>query len=50
MILWGEIFGRFSGIVQGSFEFCSREGLVQGHRFAGGLGHEGQDIHMVSWS
>jgi hypothetical protein len=46
----GKIFGGFSWIVQGSFEFCSREGLVQGHRFAGGFGHGGQDIHMVSWS
>ena len=22
----------------------------RGHRFAGGFGHGGQDIHMVSWS
>ena len=26
------------------------EGLVQGHWFAGGFGHGGQDIHMISWS
>jgi hypothetical protein len=25
-------------------------GLFQGHRFAGGFGHGGQDIHMISWS
>jgi hypothetical protein len=46
---YGGIFGGFSWICTG-VEFCSREGLVQGHRFAGGFGHGGQDIHMISWS
>jgi hypothetical protein len=40
------------GFAEREFEFWSREGSVQyrGHRFAGGFGHGGQDIHMVSWS
>jgi hypothetical protein len=41
------IFGGFSWICIG-VEFCSWEGLVQGHSFAGGFGHGGQDIHMIS--
>jgi hypothetical protein len=47
---YGEFFGGFSWICREGVEFCSREGLVQGHRFAGGFGHGGQDIHMISWS
>ena len=41
--------GGFSWICTG-VEFCSWEGLVQGHRFARGFGHGGQDIHMISLS
>jgi hypothetical protein len=46
---WGDGFW-------GSLGFAGRRvssgvgGLVQGHRFAGGFGHGGQDIHMISWS
>jgi hypothetical protein len=32
-------------------EWSSVVGKVQyRHRFAGGFGHGGQDIHMISWS
>ena len=41
----GEVSLGFAGV-----EFCSGKGLVQGHQFAGGFGHGGQDIHMISWS
>jgi len=31
LLVWGEDhFGGFSWICRGDFEFCSREGLVQG--------------------
>jgi hypothetical protein len=53
-----EAYGRRRIIFQGSlgfvgskFEFCSRGRIIiGGHRFAGGFGHGGHDIHMVSWS
>jgi hypothetical protein len=42
-------FGGLSWICREGVEFWS--GKVQyRHRFAGGFGHGGQDIHMISWS
>jgi hypothetical protein len=39
------------GICWREFELGSRANdQYRGHRFAGGFGHGGQDIHMVSWS
>jgi hypothetical protein len=58
--IWGEdyhstwILGRALwdlGICWREFELGSRaKDQYRGHRFAGGFGHGGQDIHMVSWS
>jgi hypothetical protein len=48
---YGKFFlGEFSlGLHRG--ELSSVVGLDQyRHRFAGGFGHGGQDIHMISWS
>jgi hypothetical protein len=46
---WGiDFFGGSLGFVGGVSSGVG--GLVQGHRFAGGFGHGGQDIHMISWS
>jgi hypothetical protein len=43
---WGEVS---LGLQRG--ELSSVVGLDQYmHRFAGGFGHGGQDIHMISWS
>jgi hypothetical protein len=43
---WGEVS---LGLQRG--ELSSVVGLDQyRHRFAGGFGHGGQDIHMISWS
>jgi hypothetical protein len=48
--------GDFGGLGGGSLGFAERgvefwSGKVQyRHRFAGGFGHGGQDIHMISWS
>jgi hypothetical protein len=53
IILLG-FLGGFSwiwGICWREFELGSRgKDQYRGHRFAGGFGHGGQDIHMVSWS
>jgi hypothetical protein len=39
------------GICWREFELGSRaKDQYRGHRFVGGFGHGGQDIHMVSWS
>jgi hypothetical protein len=55
----GRIILRGISFLEGSLGFAQREeslssvvGLDQyrGHRFAGGFGHGGQDIHMISWS
>jgi hypothetical protein len=49
-----DFWGGFSwiwGICWREFELGSRgKDQYRGHRFAGGFGHGGQDIHMVSWS
>jgi hypothetical protein len=46
---WGDGFLGLSGICREELSFGV--GLDQyNHRFAGGFGHEGQDIHMISWS
>jgi hypothetical protein len=45
-------------ILEGSLGFAQREESLssvvrldhyRGHWFAGGFGHGGQDIHMISW-
>jgi hypothetical protein len=47
---WGGFSGIW-GICWREFELGSRgKDQYRGHRFAGGFGHGGQDIHMVSWS
>jgi hypothetical protein len=48
---YGRLFfmGGSLGLQRG--ELSSVVGLDQyRHRFAGGFGHGGQDIHMISWS
>jgi hypothetical protein len=49
-LFYGNFWGEFSlGLHRG--ELSSVVGLDQyRHRFAGGFGHGGQDIHMISWS
>ena len=47
---WGSDL-LYLGIGWREFELGSRgKDQYRGHRFAGGFGHGGQDIHMVSWS
>jgi hypothetical protein len=50
IIIWTGDFWRGSGILQRG-ELSFGVGLDQyRHRVAGGFGHGGQDIHMISWS
>ena len=41
------VFGDFLVL---SWSSARWEDIYRGHQFAGGFGHGGQDIHMVSWS
>ena len=45
--IWGKgkVALRFAGV-----EFWSGDLMSIGTRVAGGFGHGGQDIHMISWS
>jgi hypothetical protein len=48
---WGEGSLGFGNWLEREFELGSRaKDQYRGHRFAGGFGQGGQDIHMVSWS
>jgi hypothetical protein len=55
--LWGDHSTGDWGIDFWGLSWICREELSFGvgldqyrHRFAGGFGHGGQDIHMISWS
>jgi hypothetical protein len=42
--------GSLGGLLVESLSSVVGKDQYRGHRFAGGFGHGGQDIHMVSWS
>jgi hypothetical protein len=46
---WGIDFWGLSWICREELSFGVRLDQYR-HRFAGGFGHGGQDIHMISWS
>ena len=51
IILWGILLWRVLLDFHREKSLSSVVGLDQyRHRFAGGFGHGGQDIHMISWS
>jgi hypothetical protein len=48
--------GEIGGLILGALGFAERSGVLEwdcistGTGVAGGFGHGGQDIHMISWS